>query len=136
MASGPSLGSLRRGFERLEPPTFRLPPGITESVDHREAADFVARRLREELNERVHRVVLYGSVARGEAGPGSDVDLVVVAEDKRQVREALGPILGAVMRRGGPVVSTMVFTPAEYARFPQHHTSFYRDVLEGETLVA
>ena len=41
------------------------------------AEDF-ARRVRAALGDRVDSIVLYGSVARGEAGPDSDVDVLVV----------------------------------------------------------
>lgn len=105
-------------------------------MDHRDAARFVADRLKAEMGDEVERVVLYGSVARGEATRTSDVDLVAVAEDKTGVRDALGPVLGELMRRGAPVVSVMVFTPDQYDRFDRRHLPFYRDVLQGETLVA
>lgn len=105
-------------------------------MDHREAAEHVARRLKEDAGDTVERVILYGSVVRGTHGSESDVDLVAVAGDKTRVREALGPILGELMREGAPVVSVMIFTPKQFDRFDRRHTPFYRAVLEGETLVA
>jgi predicted nucleotidyltransferase len=39
-----------------------------------------ARALRDLLGDRLVSVVLYGSVARGEAGPSSDLDLLIVME--------------------------------------------------------
>ena len=45
------------------------------------AAEF-ARRASERFGTRIERVVLFGSVARGTDGPESDVDLVVVADDR------------------------------------------------------
>lgn len=52
--------------------------------------DEFARRLREELGDAVHEIVLYGSTARGEATETSDVDVLVVVdgpirEDQREV---------------------------------------------------
>ena len=38
------------------------------------------QRLREAYGPRLHRVVLFGSEARGEAAPGSDIDLLVVLD--------------------------------------------------------
>lgn len=51
-----------------------------------EAADSVVRRIagmRRELSDRftVVRIGVFGSFARGEAGPGSDVDIVVELAD-------------------------------------------------------
>ncbi len=41
------------------------------------AADFAARLLNSPVGDSIARIVLFGSVARGEAGAGSDVDLLV-----------------------------------------------------------
>jgi len=50
-----------------------------------EAEKELARRfteaLRERLGERLLAVALFGSVARGEATPDSDIDLLVVVSD-------------------------------------------------------
>ncbi len=42
--------------------------------------DLVARRIREHYGRRLTSVVLYGSVARGDFRPESDIDLLVVVE--------------------------------------------------------
>lgn len=52
----------------------------TASRALRDAAAAYARRLEEELAENLVAVILYGSVARGEAGAGSDIDLLVICE--------------------------------------------------------
>ncbi len=56
----------------------------------RTAAEDFARRVRTALGDRVGSIVLYGSVARGEAKPDSDVDVLVVgsADDSigREIR--------------------------------------------------
>lgn len=57
------------------------------------AADFTARLLNGPLGERVVRVVLFGSVARGEARPSSDVDVMVFADAPR--RALIGPASSA-----------------------------------------
>ncbi len=70
-----------------------------------------AERLREALGDRLVSVVLFGSVARGEAGPHSDIDLFIVLEEAPRgmtrrrallepVREALTPALEALWDRG------------------------------------
>ncbi len=46
----------------------------------RDAVDLVARRIREHYGRRLTSVVLYGSVARGDFRPESDIDLLVVVE--------------------------------------------------------
>ncbi|MBI3455477.1 MAG: nucleotidyltransferase domain-containing protein [Candidatus Rokubacteria bacterium] len=47
----------------------------------RRAAERYAEALRGALRENLVSVVLFGSVARGEAGPDSDIDLLIVGEE-------------------------------------------------------
>ncbi|MGH7340330.1 MAG: nucleotidyltransferase domain-containing protein [Candidatus Rokuibacteriota bacterium] len=53
--------------------------GVSERL--RTAADSYARSLGRRLGDNLVSVVLYGSVARGEARDGSDIDLLVVCDD-------------------------------------------------------
>jgi len=53
------------------------------------------RRRREEIlgvarKRKAHRVAVFGSVARGEAGPGSDVDLLVDFEQGASLLDHVG----------------------------------------------
>ena len=77
----------------------------------RHLAERYAQVLHETLPQRLVSVVLFGSVARGEAGPTSDIDLFVVLEDAPRgmmarrallapAREALTPDLEALWQRG------------------------------------
>ena len=67
--------------------------------------------LKETLGDRLVSVVLFGSVARGEAGPTSDIDLFVVLEEApagmrrrrallEPARERLTPALEALWQQG------------------------------------
>jgi uncharacterized protein len=65
----------------------------------REAAAAYARLLEEELSGNLVSVVLFGSVARGEATAGSDIDLLVICEELPAGRFArLGFLEGADAR--------------------------------------
>ncbi len=59
-----------------------------------------AELLRDRLGDRLVSVVLFGSVARGEAGPYSDIDLFIVLEDAprsmRRRRAVLEPVRQAL----------------------------------------
>lgn len=48
--------------------------------EYREYTDLVIGSVRDHLKEDLVSLVLYGSVARGEAGEGSDLDLLVVSK--------------------------------------------------------
>ena len=50
------------------------------TLQQRQAALEFARRVREAMGRRILKVVLIGSVARGDFGSDSDIDIVVVAK--------------------------------------------------------
>ena len=65
---------------------FAAKLGVAERGDSKlnAAADFAARLLSSPVGDSVARIVLFGSVARGEARPGSDVDVMVFGAAPRQ----------------------------------------------------
>ena len=58
---------MRKGLEHISEPYRGLLEALLEA-------------LKNVFGERLVSVVVYGSVARGEAGPDSDIDLLIVAE--------------------------------------------------------
>lgn len=58
---------------------------MSDSV-HREAFEEFAERANEELGESLERMVLYGSVARGDESQGSDVDVFVVVDSREDLK--------------------------------------------------
>jgi len=87
-----------------------------------------AEALWQSLGERLVAVALFGSVARGEAGPSSDVDLLVIAEGLparrleryawlEEADRAVEPQLRALWGRGITAeVSVILKTPKEAMR--------------------
>ena len=106
------------------------------------AADY-ARLLREALGERLVSVVLFGSVARGDARASSDIDLLIVARDlpagqfarKRllaAVDHAFEPLLTAAVDEGFETrLARIVRTPEEAAR----RVPLYLDMTEDAVLL-
>ena len=78
-------------------------------------------RVREEMLERARAalgkgalsLVLFGSHARGTAGPSSDLDLLVVTEDPEAMEERLDELEALFLRRYGLHVDAKVLTPRE-----------------------
>lgn len=98
----------------------------------RDRADQVAETLIHEFPQ-VSGVCLYGSVARGDAGPHSDLDLLVVGEDPdlrpSSMRRALG------LSGSEPRVSIVYHTPDTLNRYIETGSRFLLHVqLEGEIL--
>ncbi|MBM3493967.1 MAG: nucleotidyltransferase domain-containing protein [Armatimonadetes bacterium] len=86
-----------------------------------DAADATILRIAEAIVRLVdpHRIVLFGSNARGEAGPGSDVDLLVVT-DLTQPRTTLACAIRRELRGMGVPKDIVVISPEEAV--------LYRDV--------
>jgi len=82
-----------------------------------ELLDRIKSRLAEAHGERLRGVILYGSEARGEAGPDSDVDLLVLLDepvdlgrDLETNLEALYPLALEIGRR----ISAKPVSASEY----------------------
>jgi len=79
-------------------------------------------------------VILFGSHARGEAGPDSDLDLMVVAESDKPRIERYGPVR-RLFRGMGIGMDILVYTPEEFAQFQSVPGSLtYTVVHEGRVL--
>ena len=101
-------------------------PAVLEAT--RKAVRALARRRPE-----VRLIILFGSMARGDAVPGSDVDLLVV------LSESQGKFLDRIPRykpSGIPIgVDVFPYTEAELKRMAQEGNPFIRQALaEGVTL--
>src|SRR5437870_3245033 len=80
------------------------------------------------------RIVLFGSQARGDSGPDSDLDLLIIKDsDEPRHRRAI-PAYGALAGMGIPT-DIIWRTPAEiveWSRVPNHVTT--RAIREGRAL--
>jgi predicted nucleotidyltransferase len=102
----------------------------------RKAASEFARRASERFGERIVRIVLYGSVARGADGPDSDVDVLVVADDSRSdLRDGLDTIAFDLTMELRRAVVFVLYPTATYDIARAHGSEFVRAVeREGEVL--
>ncbi|HNJ67449.1 MAG TPA: nucleotidyltransferase domain-containing protein [Turneriella sp.] len=94
-------------------PTFNDPLGGL-------SLDAFKSKLREMLADRVHSVWLYGSVARGEAKPDSDIDLFIVADTSLPFHER-GSLFDD-LRDFNASIEPLVYTPAEWQRLTSDPT--------------
>jgi predicted nucleotidyltransferase len=95
--------------------------------------DIVAR-----ITEAIHpqKIILFGSWARGERGPHSDIDLLIIQESSlpRPQRYALVRRLFWGMRLP---MDILVYTPEEFARYQSVPGSFTHTVAhQGKVLYA
>ena len=93
-----------------------LPPP-TGVLDAREVARAVAEDLSDLYGNRLRRVVLFGSWARGDAQPESDVDLLVVLDEVRSRRRELARMSDVLWRHSlehDTVVTEIPVSEREY----------------------
>ena len=90
---------------------------VQARVDAREVARGVARDLRELYGERLRNVLLFGSWARGDAHPESDIDLLVVLDEVPSRQRELARMNGVLWRhslQNDTVVTEIPVSEAEY----------------------
>ena len=60
------------------------------------------------------KIILYGSVARGEETEESDVDILVLATEKRSIKERVIKKAMDILLETGTYISVKMLTPDEY----------------------
>lgn len=104
---------------------------MTDSVQQQAFEAFV-ERVGERLGDSLRRLSLYGSVAKGEEGPESDVDVFAIVEEPADKR-ALHDVAFDVEVEYGVVVSIVVRTADEYDAMAG--SRFDDEVSRGVTVV-
>ena len=95
----------------MNTPIATLPPSVRTTLEEARA------RLSEMYGDRLARVVLYGSQARGEATPESDVDVLVVLRETFDLYEEikrLTRIQIELLDRHGLLVSLQPYSEDEF----------------------
>ena len=78
---------------------------------------------------RPERVLLFGSLAAGDTGEWSDIDLVIIKETNQRFLNRTKEVMQLLRPRIG--VDILVYTPAEIARLSQER-AFVRDEIMGK----
>lgn len=101
---------------------------LTEN-DKNAIAEFLAK-LRKILGEKLVMVKLFGSKARGDDDPFSDIDLFVVARQfDRGTREAITPFVVDINLKYNVVLSPIIHSLAEYEDPRLKITPFFKKVM-------
>jgi len=84
------------------------------------------------IGEKVERIVLFGSLATGDATSRSDIDLIVIENTEQRFLDRLDRIYRLVVPRRA--VDILVYTPAEAARLAEESSFVRRALAEGKVL--
>jgi len=117
------------------PSTIQVEWELEEPDERRRAYEAEVQRLTQELVRRgAVRVVLSGSRARGEAGPSSDVDLLVVMPSRTGQPPTMGELADLYEALAPRGVDLFVVTP-ESLQTLRETSAFVREALrEGQVL--
>ena len=86
--------------------------------------------LRERFPGLIDDIIIFGSKARGDAGPDSDLDvLVVLREGERQTKNEVRRLGHHLAVLSEAVPSIMVYTKAEWMEREHDGSPFYRAVM-------
>ncbi len=86
-------------------------------------------RVARELAGSIEAIVVYGSVARGEATENSDIDLLIVSDEKEEIEDKVLEITYDIDLKNNTVTTRLYLTPEEMEREVRHGSPFIRDVL-------
>ena len=89
--------------------------------------DQLRRRLAPHLT-RARKVIVFGSVARGDADAGSDLDLIIVADTARPFFERFKDFAG--LYDVWPRLDLLIYTPEEFARMVAEERPLITQALE------
>ncbi len=102
---------------------------------HQTALDEFLRRALENYGERIERIILFGSVARGDAREESDIEiLVVTTEEDFRLRRALTGLAFDILLETGEDISVKALAKADFER--GKNFSFVRYVVSEGVQVA
>ncbi len=91
-------------------------------------------RLVRELGDKLNSVILYGSIARGNFGKESDIDLLLISNEKKIMEKAYD-IGFNVDIKNNTVTSILIYSPEELKKNIDLGSPFIRNVInEGKII--
>jgi predicted nucleotidyltransferase len=99
------------------------------SSDEQRALDSFVRQLLAEFESKVKDVRLFGSKARGDAGPESDVDVLVLVHDPAySIKRSILWMAAESSLEHGVLLSPRVIPPAAWDEMEKADTLFFRAI--------
>lgn len=88
--------------------------------------------LRESFGDRVEELILFGSYARDEHVPGSDIDILVLFKDevRKEDRDKAGELIGKYFEEKNLFFSPKLMNAEEFHQKKERGYSFHKEVSE------
>ena len=109
---------------------YRIMSDMQIQEEYQEAVDEFVRRAREKYKDKIDSIILFGSVARGEAGRESDIDiLVVIVGDRFRMRRELSEIVLDILLETGEYISVKTLSIENFKYLKDLKSSFLSNVI-------
>ncbi|AIG98380.1 putative nucleotidyltransferase [Archaeoglobus fulgidus DSM 8774] len=92
----------------------------------RMALESFVKTLKEKYGDKIHKIILFGSTARGEAEEESDIDVLIIADGVTQ--KEVSKIAFQILLKYGEVISSIVEDKQQFERYKDY--SFHRNILK------
>lgn len=114
-----------------ESPDTKIPP------QYRQVVEEFRQKALEKFHECIKSMILYGSVARGDANDESDIDLLIVWDGERsEAFHELGKITCEILLNYAQVISLHPMTPEHYQSLLELDTLFIQNVMRDGIVLA
>ena len=108
---------------------------MTRARQHQRVIDSLQQRLLAELKDQVHSLVLFGSVARGEASADSDVDVLIITDAPFAVRQRIDEISYDIDLENGVFTQLVFFTAQSFENEAVGLRSYFSSDIIGQGIV-
>jgi predicted nucleotidyltransferase len=111
-------------------------PHLTTQEHH--AIESFISRLRERFPERILQTILFGSKARGDSQPWSDIDiLIIVSEEDWPLRQEISTLAARVSLEHDVLIGPRVIGQERWERMKQRRFGLYQNIVaEGIPLTS
>ena len=104
--------------------------------DRKEVLRLFVKMLKGKYGDKIDRIILFGSVARGEDRETSDIDVLIVSNfDSFKMQKQISDIVVEILLSTGVYVSAKVLSSEEYNFLKRINSSFYRNALKEGIVV-
>lgn len=95
----------------------------------RTAVEAFLQRLHRDYGHLVQRTLLFGSKARGDSGPDSDIDILIIADvENWPLRDAISLIAARVSLEYGVLIGPRIIGLERWQRMAREQFSFYENI--------
>ncbi len=102
---------------------------IEQGVSKRDALEAFVKTLKEKYGKKVEKIILFGSVARGDDREDSDIDILIITkEDSFEMQRLVSDIVVDILLKTRVYISAKVLSSSEFGLLRRTNSSFYRNI--------